>query len=67
MHQIAIKITLSYLKERAEETVLLVCKWRYSWVDYDEYTAEPAPLMVTQEEWKKSNMTPHDWKKYSIK
>ena len=26
-----------------------------------------APRIVTHEEWKKSKVTPHDWKKFSIK
>ena len=54
-------------KKRDEETVVLVANKRYGWVDCDEHITELAPRIVTHDEWKKSNMTPHDWKKFSIK
>ena len=57
----------SIRKKRDEETVVLVANKRYGWVDCDEHITELAPRIVTHDEWKKSKVTPHDWKKFSIK
>jgi uncharacterized protein YeaO (DUF488 family) len=54
-------------KKRDEETIVLVANKRYSWVDCDEHITELAPRISTNDEWKKSKMTPHDWKKFSSK
>jgi uncharacterized protein YeaO (DUF488 family) len=57
----------SIRKKRDEETVVLVANNRYGWVDCDEHIPELAPRIHTQDEWKKSKVTPHDWKKFSSK
>ena len=54
-------------KKRDEETIVLVADKRYGWVDCDEHITELAPRIATNDEWKKSKMTPHDWKKFSSK
>jgi uncharacterized protein YeaO (DUF488 family) len=54
-------------KKRDEETVVLVANKRYGWVDCDEHITELAPRIDTHDEWKKSKVTPHDWKKFSSK
>ena len=54
-------------KNRDEETVVLVANKRYGWVDCDEHITELAPHINTHDEWKKSKVTPHDWKKFSSK
>ena len=50
-------------KKRDEETIVLVADKRYGWVDCDEHITELAPRIATNDEWKKSKMTPPDWKK----
>lgn len=53
------------MHNRDKETVVLVANRRYAWVDCDEHITELAPRVSTRDEWKKSNMTPYDWKKFS--
>ena len=57
----------SIRKKRDEETVVLVANKRYGWVDCYEHITELAPRKDTHDEWKKSKVTPHDWKKSSSK
>jgi uncharacterized protein YeaO (DUF488 family) len=54
-------------KKRDEETVVLVANKSYGWVDFDDHIIELAPRDGTYDEWKKSKMTPGDWKKFSSK
>ena len=54
-------------KKRDEETIVLVANKSYSWVDFDDHIIELAPRDGTYDEWKKSKMTPGDWKKFSSK
>ena len=54
-------------KKRDEETIVLVANKSYGWVDYDDHIIELAPRDGTYDEWKKSKMTPGDWKKFSSK
>ena len=48
--------------KRDEQTFVLVANKRYYWVDCDEHIKELAPRIGTHDEWKKSQVTPHDWK-----
>ena len=54
-------------KKRDEETIVLVANKSYGWVDFDDHIIELAPRDGTYDEWKKSKMTPGDWKKFSSK
>jgi uncharacterized protein YeaO (DUF488 family) len=54
-------------KKRNEETIVLVANKSYGWVDIDDHIIELAPRDGTYDEWKKSEMTPGDWKKFSSK
>ena len=54
-------------KKRDEETVVLVANKSYGWVDFDDHIIELTPRDGTYDEWKKSKMTPGDWKKFSSK
>lgn len=54
-------------KSRDKEVVILVANRRYNWVDCDEHIIELAPRIPTRDEWKKSEMTSYDWKKFSRK
>jgi len=54
-------------KSRDKETVVLIANRRFGWVECDEHNTELAPRIPTLDEWKKSKMTPYDWKKFSRK
>jgi uncharacterized protein YeaO (DUF488 family) len=54
-------------KKRDEETIVLVANKSYGWVDFDDHMIELAPRDGTYNEWKKSKMSPGDWKKFSSK
>ena len=54
-------------KKRDEETIVLVANKSYRWVDFDDHIIELAPRDGTYDEWKRSKMTPGDWKKFSSK
>jgi hypothetical protein len=51
-------------KTRERETVVLIANRRHGWVDCDERIIELAPRVPTYDEWRNSEMTKYDWKKY---